>query len=139
MNGFTWLFVIAGAIVLAVVVLYILRVVASRTGRTLREWIIKRSYVREARRHNKKARLLRLERNDVDGIPLPQGKEGMLRIRREHFLHAKSLVTLKQYERILNQRAEDLWILIESTEDVYTGDTILRWEPRRERRPREVY
>lgn len=139
MNGVTWLFVIAGALVLAVITLYILHVVASRTGRTAAEWLAKRGYARQARRHNANARRLRLEKKDFFGLPLPNERQGTLRITRKQLEDAPGLVQLKQYQRVLKHRFEDLWVDWEQSNDPLTGDVIFRWKPNKKRRPREVY
>ena len=135
MNAWEWFVVIAGSIIFAVVFIIAFFALLPK----LLEKLTRMKYAREAKAHNKKARELRLEKTEINGFPLPQGQEGQLSFPLSELYARNNAVTVKQYHRALEHRAEDLWIDYEWSEDVIRGTFSIRWRPRKDRRPKEVY
>lgn len=102
--------------------------------------IVKRAkYRREAKKHNARARLLRLQKTDWYGFPLPTGKRGTLRLTYEDMVTAYNTVSLSQMERAYHDRGLDLKVDVEVIQEFVTKDILVRWQPHKGRWPKERY
>lgn len=105
--------------------------------------IIKRvnhmGYARRARKNNEIARLLRLERTEYFGYPLPTGKSGTLRLTSHMMIQNPHRISSSQLERVYRDRARDLKVDMQIEDDVLTRDILISWHPHKGRWPREVY
>jgi len=130
-----WILIITCFIVLAFfLVLSLPRLLTSTT-----EKIRRARYAREARIHNEKARQQRIQKDNYFGWPLPMTREGTLRISRFDKIHNPHRVSNLAVEKAYRDRALDLWIDLETMEELETGDLVIRWKPRKDRKPKEVY
>lgn len=103
------------------------------------EWGQHLGYAREARIHNKKARLLRLERTEWNGFPLPTGEKGTLHITYDQMVKNPQRVSSSQLERTYVDRGLDLRVDLEVLRDPITRDYIVSWRHHKGRWPKERY
>lgn len=119
-----WIFIIAGGLSLFVLIISVIP--------WLIVWGIKGieqfGYSHEAKKRNKMALRLRLSRTDWEGIPLPSGKSGMLRIS-EKTLIANRAFSMHQLESVMRNRGLDLNAVMDVSRDDITRDIIVRWHP----------
>ena len=139
MNPGLWILVIAVGIVLAVVILFFVLPSIFAGLLVVKEWIVHMRYARQARKHNEKARLLRLSRTEWNGFPLPTGKEGTLRITYDQLVKSPERFSTTQFERTYFDRARDMHVELEYMHDPITRDIVVRWKPLKGKRPKEKY
>lgn len=96
-------------------------------------------YARWAKKHNDKARLLRLEQTTFQGYPLPTGKEGRLVITSGEIISNPNRVSSSRLNKAYEDRALDLKADIWFDYDIMTRDWIITWRPHKGRWPRERY
>lgn len=105
----------------------------------LAKWWQHLQYSREARKHNARARELRLQRTEWMGLPLPTGKAGTLRITALDLIANPNRISFSQMDRAYRDRGLDLKVDLELEHDPVTRDYIVKWYPHKGRWPRERY
>lgn len=139
MNPGLWIFVIATGIIIAFAVLIFVFPSLFKFGLVVAKKVRHLKYVREARKHNARARELRLQRTEWYGLPLPMGKEGTLRITYEDLIANPHRISSSQMNRAYRDRGLDLKVDLEVENDPVTGDYVVKWYPHKGRWPRERY
>jgi len=126
MTWWMWLFVIAGGIAagyfIIIVLMGVLPVIILGGLSKLRAY----SYDRYAKKRNKKAKQLRLQRTDYEGWPLPVGKEGEIILTEQLMLSLPS-ISNTQLKRIYTDRAADLGVVMEIDRSPLTRNITIRW------------
>jgi hypothetical protein len=103
------------------------------------KWLQHLRYAREARRHNERARQLRLQRTSWMGFPLPTGKEGKLVISERDMITNPNRISQTQFDRVYRDRGIDLRVDLKVMTDVRTRDIVVVWTPHKGRWPRDHY
>jgi hypothetical protein len=114
--------VFSAAVVNGIIIAIIMR------NRPTSSWL----YNLKARRHNKKARALRLDKTNYFGYPLPTGTSGELIITRE--MQTKYPISFRHLERIMLDRADDLGVDLFIYQEPLPGDIVVRWSKSKRRK-----
>lgn len=103
------------------------------------KWIKHRSYAREARKHNERARQRRLKQTEWNGYPLPTGKQGVLYITRDMIYNNPYPVSDERLKKAYFDRGRDLGVEVNIEWDPFLNIYIVRWRPDKSRKQKERY
>lgn len=138
MNGGVFILVIAGGLVLAYVCIFVITPLFAHLLYKVAEAGARVGYSRRARKQNEKARLLRLERTEYDGWPLPSGKHGEIRIT-EAMQIAMPAKSYKDINHIYGDRARDLEVDVSVLQESNTHDLVIQWHPSKRQKHRKAH